>query len=222
MIDSKAILEKFMDEFSDLERRTETLSINLVLNRYLAKDTSGFKKGRRLTPEDIGRLAASGILTAEVFDKPQIGIISVGDELVSIVEKECPGKIRDSNSFLLGALLEELGCVRGSTYLIRDDVEILKNSLMDAIQKNDAIVFTKRSSEEGFLRAKEAVNFLGLPGVVGEDSAKGILASIIYDLNCACCTRKTPVFMIPGEENELLRSFNDLVKPAVLACYLSK
>ena len=67
------------------------------------------KRGRRLTPQDIGALAAMGIVSVPVRKKPVVGILSTGDELTDITETPGPGQVRDVNSPMLAAAAEPWG-----------------------------------------------------------------------------------------------------------------
>ena len=72
-----------------------------------------FQTGRRLQPQDIALLAATGISSVRVFDRLRVGVLSTGDEIVpagSIAPDNMPaGAIYDSNRPMLLALLSELG-----------------------------------------------------------------------------------------------------------------
>jgi len=79
---------------------------------------SDIKKGERVLSvgclvgsAEIGILAQVGREKVEVFDRPEIAILSTGDELVHFATKRpLPfGKVRDSNSVQLKVLLEQAG-----------------------------------------------------------------------------------------------------------------
>lgn len=214
-MDKNIILEKLKEEFSLTEKRTDAVPVHLALYRYLALELLGFKVGHRLSPLDIGKLASAGAFMIEVFDKPKVGIISMGDELVSAIEDTKEGKVRDSNSLLLSALFEEIGCERGTVYLVKDNKEALLESLLDGLRRNDIIVFTGGKSQQKYEMAKDSVNQLGMPGVIIEDLEKQLMIGVVYDLQCACCVRKTAVFKLSALEGLLLENFNDVVKPFV-------
>jgi len=67
------------------------------------------QSGRRLKPADIGLLAMLGHITLPVYRKPRVALLSTGDELVPPGQPLRPGKIRDSNSYMLAALVESAG-----------------------------------------------------------------------------------------------------------------
>ena len=64
------------------------------------------KKGRRLQPQDLGLLAMLGAAEMQVHRQPRIALLSSGDELVGADAPMEPGKIRDSNSYMLAASIE--------------------------------------------------------------------------------------------------------------------
>ena len=104
------------------------------------------KKGRKLTSHDIGALAAAGVCEVPVTAKLKIGILSTGDELVSPDKTPERGQIRDVNSPMLSAMFEAYGAECFSYGIIKDDRELLLNTLKEALEKNDAVVISGGSS----------------------------------------------------------------------------
>jgi molybdopterin molybdotransferase len=64
-----------------------------------------FSRGTTLGPLDIGILATIGMRTVSTFRRPSILILGTGDELTNPGEELVDGKIYDSNTFTLQALL---------------------------------------------------------------------------------------------------------------------
>ena len=56
-----------------------------------------------------GVLAAQGVTDPAVYLRPNIGLISTGDELVEPGETVPQGALRNSSRYLLAAALEEMG-----------------------------------------------------------------------------------------------------------------
>lgn len=65
--------------------------------------------GSVLTPAQIGMLASVGKVSAPVFRRPVVGVMSTGDELVQDGAPLRPGQIRDSNRATLLALVRRDG-----------------------------------------------------------------------------------------------------------------
>ena len=102
--------------------------------------------GRKLTAGDIGALAAMGISRVLVAKKPLVGIISTGDELVSIDETPQEGQIRDVNSVMLGALVQEAGAEYISYGILKDDEAFLKAAFDKALTECDMVLISGGSS----------------------------------------------------------------------------
>ena len=69
-------------------------------------------KGMKVGPAEIGLLASIGkVKDIKVFDKPVIGIVSTGNELVYSHESVIGGngKIRDSNTHMIISILQSYG-----------------------------------------------------------------------------------------------------------------
>lgn len=105
------------------------------------------KAGRKLTPQDIGALAALGISSVQIRKKPVIGIISTGDELIPVGEKPEKGQVRDVNSSMLVALIEHSCGACAKPYgIIRDQEELLVQTLNMAVKECDAVLVSGGSS----------------------------------------------------------------------------
>lgn len=96
--------------------------------------------GRRITPGDIGMLAAAGIGTVPTYQPLRVGILSTGDELVAAGQPASVGHIYDANRPMLAAL------VAGWQHQIidlgraADDRDKLRAMLDDAATRCDAIL----------------------------------------------------------------------------------
>ena len=102
--------------------------------------------GRMLTAKDIGSLAAMGIMSLEVLKKPLVGIISTGDELVGADETPAEGQVRDINSLMLAALMEEFGAEAKLFGIVRDEEALLSAALDKALAECDCVLISGGSS----------------------------------------------------------------------------
>jgi len=120
---------------------------NVVLaNEDFSQGTLVLPQGHRLRPQDIGILAALGKDYLKVYKRPRVAIISTGDEIVPITEKVRPGQIRDVNSYTLSALVEESKCIPVKMGIVKDDLEALKKTCQEALEKTDVILLSGGSS----------------------------------------------------------------------------
>jgi molybdopterin molybdotransferase len=89
--------------------------------------------GRQLKPQDLGLLAMLGVSSVPVYRKPRVALLSSGDELVSADAPLEPGKIRDSNSYTLAALVEDAGAEAIRLGVARDNFESVKTLFEKAV-----------------------------------------------------------------------------------------
>jgi molybdopterin molybdotransferase len=105
-------------------------------------------KGRRLSSQDIGVLAAAGCIDVPVVKIPVVGIISTGNELVPVSQKPVPGQVRDVNSYVVASFVREQGCRPVHYGIIRDDREALRSAITRATAECDAVMISGGSSKD--------------------------------------------------------------------------
>jgi molybdopterin molybdotransferase len=106
------------------------------------------KRGRRLSPQDIGVLAAAGCIDVPVVRLPKIGILSTGNELVPVNVRPLPGQVRDVNSFVVASFVREQGCTPILYGIVRDDREALRSAICKATEECDAVLISGGSSKD--------------------------------------------------------------------------
>lgn len=87
-------------------------------------------------------LATFGIAEVSVFQRPKVAIFATGTELLDVDEPLQPGRIRNSNSYMLRSLVVEAGGEPVMYGSIADDVNTARAKLEEAIQDNDIVVTT--------------------------------------------------------------------------------
>ncbi len=97
--------------------------------RYAGEDVKTGERvlagGTSIHAAQIGLLAAMGKRQVPTVRLPRVAVISTGDEVVELAEGMIPepGKIRNSNSYALAALVRESGAELHSRLHIPDDLE---------------------------------------------------------------------------------------------------
>jgi molybdopterin molybdotransferase len=104
--------------------------------------------GTRLSPRDLGVLAAIGCAKVPVSVPPRIGILSTGNELVPVSEVPGPAQVRDANSYLCSAFVRERGGIPVPFGIVPDDREALKEHLERALNECDAVLLSGGSSKD--------------------------------------------------------------------------
>lgn len=105
------------------------------------------KKGRILSPADIGFLASIGVSKIRVFKFPSILIISTGDELVVSSDEMSKGKIKDVNTSLIKNLAIKNGFSIVNSILLKDNECDLENAIQKYLGKCDFIIISGGSSK---------------------------------------------------------------------------
>ncbi len=104
------------------------------------------QKGRVLSSQDIGALAAIGQVQVPVVKKLTVGVLSTGDELVPPEVRPGPGQIRDVNSPMLEALLVNFGVDVIRYGIVVDDEELLRETVEKATAQCDVVLLSGGSS----------------------------------------------------------------------------
>ncbi len=102
--------------------------------------------GRVLRPQELGLLAALGITEIRTGRRPQVAVISTGDEVVPIEQKPRPGQIRDANLHSVSALVRTLGGEPAAFEIVSDDAGRLRRALEEGLSRSDVVVLSGGSS----------------------------------------------------------------------------
>jgi molybdopterin molybdotransferase len=100
-----------------------------------------------------------------VHRRPRVAIISTGDELVPAAERPPAGRVRDSTSTGLVAMVEEAGGHAEPRGIVPDDRERLREALEDAVAVADVVVVSAGSSVGARDTTAAAIAALGPPGI---------------------------------------------------------
>ena len=125
-------------------------------------------KGRVLSSQDIGALAAIGRVQIPVAKKLTVGVISTGDELVPPEVAPGPGQVRDVNSPMLEAMLGTFGVNVVNYGIVIDNEALLSEKVTKAAAQCDAVLLSGGSSvgvKDAACRIIESMGSLLLHGI---------------------------------------------------------
>ena len=91
-------------------------------------------QGTRIGPAQISVLASFGYTKVPVIRPPSVSIVSTGNELVGVEDQPGPGQLRESNSFMLRALIEEENCPVHLVKMVPDDPGQLREVFAEALE----------------------------------------------------------------------------------------
>ena len=164
--------------------------------------------GTRLDASHVATLAMTGMMKVPVIARPSVAILATGDEIVSVDEKPQAHQIRNSNSYLLAALVRDAGGIPVILPVARDTREALRESLVEGLA-HDMLVVTGGVSAGKYDLVKPALRELGVKFAFervriqpGQPTAFGMREG-------------KPVFGLPGNPGSTLVTFQLFARAAV-------
>lgn len=152
----------------------------------------------RIGAYEIGCLLTAGVTRVEVIASPRVMIIPTGTELVeSGLRPPKSGEILESNSWMLGALVEEAGATFLRNPLLIDDRELIKQAVTAGLDAADMVIICSGSSagredfsagiveELGDLIAHGVATRPGKPAILGVIAGKPVLGVPGYPVSAA-------------------------------------
>jgi len=139
---------------------------NLVgIGEDMLADTILLSKGVEVRAQEIGALASAGICEVSVYKSMRLTVISTGDELVDAEDLPGQGQVRDINTYALEALAEKHGFSVVRTMVLKDDEELLKETVREAMKFSDMVVVSGGSSQGIKDVTAKVIDELSTPGV---------------------------------------------------------
>ncbi len=116
------------------------------------------KKGERISIRKAALLAYCGIVRAKVYQKPIVGFITTGDEVVFPGDEIPKNKVYNANYFILKELLKKWGAQPIYFGHIEDKKEEIKEKLSYAVKRCDIVLTTGGVSKGSRDYTKEILN----------------------------------------------------------------
>lgn len=165
--------------------------------------------GKRLKIADIGTLAAMGMVNVPVMKKPQVGIISTGDELVPASQPLTQiGMIRDVNAPMLQHAIQASGGEPRQYGIVKDDQQAISEMVQKAIAECDLLLVSGGTSMDTKDMLTVIIDDLGeviVHGITVKPGKPTIFGSI----------QGKPVFGMPGNPVSAYFTFHLFVRPLV-------
>ena len=174
-----------------------------------------FPQNHLITPYCVGALLSGGVFSVMVKAKPRALIIPTGSELVDWRKPGFhglkPGQVLETNSFVLGKLIEKCGAIYQRHAMVMDDTTEIKKALTAAVDENYQLILVLGGSSAGSEDfAKTAIMDLGKIHIHGVTIMPGKPVIIGTVAN-------TTVFGIPGYPVSAIIAFEQFVQPLLYA-----
>lgn len=179
----------------------------------VARGAEVLPAGRRLTPADLGVLAAVGVTNVPCRPRPRVAIVPTGDEVVPASSPAlASGQVRDITSVAMSAYVAGDGGEPRVFDIVPDRPELLEQAVDRAVAEFDLVLVLGGSSVGARDHTAAAIDKFGPPGVLFHGLALKPGKPTIYGL---CGPRGVPVFGLPGHPVSGLVVYRLLVRPAL-------
>ena len=137
-----------MVEYTSLSGKRVTVTRSVARGDNIVEAGSEARKeqfllhhGTRMDYGAIALAASVGLQTISVFRRPEVAILSTGDEIIEIGERPGPHQIRNSNSYSLAAQVQQAGGVPKMLGIAHDEADHLRG-LIEQGMEHDLLVLT--------------------------------------------------------------------------------
>ncbi len=165
--------------------------------------------GTRIGPAEIAIAASIGKSTIEVFRRPNISIITTGDEAVEVDATPENWQIRRSNGPMLEAALTCMGLPPISVFHILDDPASATEVIQRVLSECDVLILSGGIS----MGKKDHVRAM-IEQELGDPEFHGV--ELRPGKPFAYWKGKPQVFALPGNPVSVLATFTRFVAPAIL------
>ncbi len=175
----------------------------------IQKNAVVLSEGHVLRPQEIGLLASLGREFVEVYRPVRVAILVTGNEIVDIDKPLTEGKIRNSNSYSLRALVKELEGEPIEMGIARDEREEIKEKVLRSLDA-DVLITSGGVSVGKYDHVREVLKEIGTDIKFWKVNIKPGMP-MMYGLFGG-----KPIFGLPGNTVSTIVTFLQFVKPALL------
>ncbi|MDZ4170927.1 MAG: gephyrin-like molybdotransferase Glp [Methanobacteriaceae archaeon] len=137
-----------MEEYTYEKNSKLDIMATLSPGENVSYEGEDIKKGDKvidenmvLRPQDLAMIASAGYGNVEVYQKPKVGVIVTGNELVNPTFHLEGAQIINSNQYTLRALVKS-SMAQFEVMHCRDNAKAMEKILLEAVEKYDVIITT--------------------------------------------------------------------------------
>ena len=183
----------------------------------IAKGSIVLTKGTALRPSEVGVLASLGRTTVRVIRRPIVAILATGDELVDIDQPLPAGKIYNSNTYSLAALVQRYGGIPKILGIARDSEDSVVAKIRHGLDA-DILLTTGGVSAGDYDVVKDVLAKQGKITfwTVRMKPGKPLAFGTIKAVGKAGIARNIPHLGLPGNPVSSMVTFELFARPAIL------
>ena len=173
------------------------------------------RRGQRIHAAQIAVLASEGYAAVCVHRRVRIAVASTGDELMQPGEPLRPGKIYNSNLYLLAARLKEMGFEAEILGALPDDAEEVARALVSSAEPPDLVLTTGGVSVGKKDIMHDVVKELNAERLFWRVLMKPGAPAIGYTFSAAGDSRRTLGIALSGNPFAASATFELLARPVL-------
>lgn len=166
------------------------------------------RAGEVVTPAVIGLLASVGIPQVRVYERPRVGVLALGDELIPPQAPLGPGQIRVSNLYAVAASVTKYGGMVRNLGIARDQLDDMQRALAQADDVD--LLITLGGSQRGDFDFVEALLSGARGRMIFRDIAANYVRSMLFGYY-----GKIPLCGLPGSPIAAYVTFEAIVRAAI-------
>jgi molybdopterin molybdotransferase len=183
----------------------------------IARASLVLSQGMVISPSEVGVLASLGRQAVKVVRRPRVAILATGDELVDVGQPLPDGKIYNSNSYSLAALVSYYGSIPEVLGIARDS----EDSLVACLRKGltaDMLLTSGGVSLGDYDVVKDVLAKQGEIGfwTVRMKPGKPLAFGMIKGVSKTGVGREIPHLGLPGNPVSSMITFELFARPAIL------
>lgn len=206
-----------IENVEKLENKIKITKISQI-GEFIRQKGDNYKQGEKLlacgiqiNPNHIGLLASLNQIFVEVYEKPKVGILVSGNEILELGEtKPNPNSFYNANGHLLYAKILANGGIPKLYPILKDDKIKIRSCLDTALRECDLVISTGGASvgDYDFIRkiSQEWENQIIFRGVQIKPGQHILYAHF----------NQKPFFALPGFPNSTLVTFELFVKEILI------
>jgi molybdopterin molybdotransferase len=173
----------------------------------VAKGDVLIPKGTFIEPQHMAILAATGYAEPLVAIKPEVAIISTGDEIVEPDGEPGISKIRNSNAYQLIGQVQKCGAAADYMGIAHDNEQATYEMIDEALKKHDVVILTGGISMGQFDFIPKVFEKLGVEVLFKTLAVQPGKPTLFGKLG------KKRIFGLPGNPVSAFNTFELLVRP---------
>jgi molybdopterin molybdotransferase len=165
-------------------------------------------EGTPVHAAEVGVLAGVQKVVVGVGRRPTVAILSTGDEIIDVGDEMAPGKVVNSNSYSLAALVREAGAIPRMIGIVPDTPEATIAAIESALE-SDFVISSGGVSVGAYDFVKDALDTLGAETKFWQVAMKPGKPVVLSSI------RGRLYFGLPGNPVSCMVSFLLFIAPAI-------